>query len=417
MTNIPWARARFWRRSAIVVAAVALALPLAACGSSGDSGSGSTAADSSSSSSSTSAATEDAATGDPVKIGVLLPYTGAFGLYGKPMEAALRARFAAADNSTDGRKIELVFEDEATDPGIAVTKATKLVEKDGVAAIVCCASGSGTLAVGPVLAEQSIPQIGPIPNPAGLSKYSTAAVAAPTAAHDATKLGEYAASTLGYHTAFIAASDFSYGHEVADGFTEGFTAHGGTIVNSVYAPLGTSDFASYLSQIEGADVTFAGFAGADAIKFVQQYDTFGVKARIPLIGHGPLLTELVLNQIGDAAVGVGGAFYYSSSLDNPANQEFLAALKATGQPIVASHFTAGAWATGGVLLDAIHRVGDKVTDGAAFAEAIRATSIEAPWGTLKFDPDTGYAIAPTYYYTVAKNSDGTLAHKVVEQIE
>ncbi|MEO7126607.1 MAG: ABC transporter substrate-binding protein [Nakamurella sp.] len=405
-------RPQLWllRRGAVFVAAATLVLSLAACGSSNE---GTSAEGSSSEASSSS---EGDSTGGPIKIGVLLPYTGAFGLYGKPMEAALRARLDAADNSVGGRKIELIFEDEATDPGIAVTKATKLVEKDGVAAVICCASGSGTLAVGPVLSERSIPQLGPIPNPAGLSKYPTAAVAAPTAAHDATKLGEYAATTLGYKTAVIAASDFSYGHEVADGFKEGFTGNGGTIVKEVYAPLGTTDFGSYLTQIDGADVTFAGFAGADAIKFVQQYDKFGVKDRIPLIGHGPLLTELVLKQIGDAAVGVGAAFYYSSSLDNPANKEFLAALKATGKPIIASHFTAGAWASGGVLLDAIKRVGDKVTDGAAFAAAIRSTKIEAPWGTLEFDQKTGYAIAPTYYYTVKKNADGALVHEIVGQI-
>ena len=98
-----------------------------------------------------------------------------------------------------------------------------------------------------------------------------------------------------------------------------------------------------ISQIGDADVTFGGFAGADAIKFVQQYDKFGVKKRIPLIGHGPLLTELVLKQIGDAAVDVGAAFYYSSSLDNAANKEFLAAMKATGAPIIPSHQRRSTW--------------------------------------------------------------------------
>ena len=144
-------RVRRWRGSAVALAVAALVLPLSACGSSQqDAGDGAGTA-------------PDA----PLKIGVLLPYTGAFGLYGKPMEAALRARFAAAGDSVDGRKVELVFEDEATDPGTAVTKATKLVEQDGVVAVVCCATGSATLAVGPVLAERSIPQLGPDPQPRG----------------------------------------------------------------------------------------------------------------------------------------------------------------------------------------------------------------------------------------------------------
>jgi branched-chain amino acid transport system substrate-binding protein len=351
----------------------------------------------------------------PIKIGVLLPYTGPFGLYGKPMEAALRARFQLDDSQVDGRTVELVFEDEATDPATAVSKANKLIDQEGVSAIVCCATGAATLAVGPILAERGIAQLGPIPNPDGLSEFDTAAVAAPTAGHDAGKLGTYAATDLGYKTAVIVASDFAYGHEVAEAFKEDFTAAGGEVVDEVFAPLGTSDFASYLSQLPDADVTFAGFAGADAVKFVQQYDKFGIKKRMPLIGHGPLVTELVLNAIGPAAVGVGAGFYYSSTLENDENARFIATMKAAVPDFVPSHFTAGAWASGSVLLDAIQRAGDDATDGTSLAAEIRKTSIEAPWGPLEFDQETGYAIAPTYFYKVVADGGG-LKHELVAEM-
>jgi branched-chain amino acid transport system substrate-binding protein len=183
----------------------------------------------------------------------------------------------------------------------------------------------------------------------------------------------------------------------------------------VYAPLGTTDFASYLSQLPDADVTFAGFAGADAVKFVQQYDQFGIKDRMPLIGHGPLVTELVLNAIGPAAVGVGAGFYYSSTLDNAENTRFITTMKGVDPKFVPSHFTAGAWASGSVLLDAIARAGDKASNGEDLAAAIRATKIDAPWGPLEFDPATGYAIAPTYYYTVV-DEGGVLKHKIVGEM-
>jgi branched-chain amino acid transport system substrate-binding protein len=362
-----------------------------------------------------SAASEQDSSDKPLKIGVLLPYTGPFGLYGKPMEAALRARLALDDNEVDGRKVELVFEDEATDPATAVSKANKLVDQDQVSVIVCCATGAATLAVGPILAERKIPQLGPIPNPDGLSEFKTAAVAAPTAGHDAGKLGTYAATTLGYQTAVIVASDFAYGHEVAENFKSEFEAAGGKVVTDVYAPLGTTDFASYLSQLPDADVTFAGFAGADAVKFVQQYDQFGIKDKMPLIGHGPLVTELVLNAIGPAAVGVGAGFYYSSTLDNAENTRFIDTMKGIDAKFVPSHFTAGAWASGSVLIDAIHRAGENADNGEDLAAAIRETKLDAPWGPLEFDPETGYAIAPTYYYTVVDDG-GVLKHEVAGEM-
>ena len=380
-------------RTAAVAALVAVSVPLAACGNSEDGGGGKA--------------------GEPVRIGVLLPYTGPFGLYGKPMEATLRARFAQVGNKVNGRPVELLFEDEATDAKTAVSKATKLIEQEHVDAIVCCPTGAATLAVGPIANQAKVPQIGPIPNPAGLSKFNTAAVTAPTAAHDAEELGRYAATKLGYKRAAVIASDFAYGKEVAAGFAKGFTGAGGTVVKRTFAPLGTEDFGSYLSGASGADVTFAGFAGEDAIRFVQQYKKFGVRS--PLIGHGPLVTELVLKAEGPAAVGVGAGFYYSSQLDNPANTEFIKTMKAANPKFVPSHFTAGAWATGSLLIDAIERAGAKVGDGEAFAKAIRATHIQAPWGPLRFDPKTGYAQAPTYFYTVTQHG-GTLRHEVKDEI-
>ena len=384
-------------RTTLGVAAVAAtAMTLAGCG-------GSAVSD------------DESSDNQTIKIGVLLPYTGPFGLYGNPMEAALRARFDIDQSKVAGRTVELVFEDEATDPATAVSKANKLLDQEGVSAIVCCATGAATLAVGPILAERKIPQLGPIPNPDGLSEFETAAVAAPTAGHDAGQLGTYAATELGYRSAAVVASDFAYGHEVAEAFEAGFTAAGGQIIETVHAPLGTNDFASYLSQLPDADVVFAGFAGADAVRFVQQYDKFGVKKRMPLIGHGPLVTELVLNQIGPAAVGVGAGFYYSSTIDNAENKRFIEALKATDPDLVPSHFTAGAWASGSVLLDAIGRAGDRATDGAELAKTIRETKIDAPWGSLEFDPETGYAIAPNYYYTVTSD-DGALQHEIIAEI-
>jgi branched-chain amino acid transport system substrate-binding protein len=374
---------------ATCAALVALALSLGACGS--ESGGGGPT--------------------DPVKIGVVLPYTGPFGLYGKPMEAALRARLAQAGNKAGERPVELIFEDEATDPGTAVSKINKLVDQDGVAAVVCCVNGASTLAAGPILAERKIPQLGPIPNPSGLAEYDTAAVAAPTAERDATLLGERAATELGYRSAAVLASDMSYGQEVARGFEKGFTEAGGKIVKEVFAPLGSQDFGSYLSQVRNADVVFGGFAGADAIRFVKQYDDFGVKNRIPLVGHGPLVTELILKQIGESAVGVGAGFYYSSSLDVPANKEFKDGLAHAAKGVPPSHFTAGAWATGGVLLSAIERAKDDVGDGEKLAQAIRATKLDAPWGPLAFDQDTGYATGPGYYYEVV-DGGGELRHAI-----
>lgn len=386
---------RLSRRSIVLVVAAALALALAAqAGSTVDA--------------------RRAATASTIKIGVVLPYTGPFGLYGAPMEAAFRARFAQVKNKVAGHPIQLVFEDEATDVNTAVVKVTKLITEDHVNAVVCCVTGGATLAVGPILAARKIPQLGPIPNPTGLDKYKTAVLVAPTAGHDAEMLGKYAAAKLKYRHAVVLASDFSYGHEVAEGFTKGFTGAGGDVSKQVFAPLGTQDFGSYLTQVGSPDVVFGGFAGADAIGFVKQYRRFGLKPT--LIGHGPLVTELVLKAIGPSAVGIGAGFYYSSRLPFAANKAFVTTMTEAVPGFVPSHFTAGSWTTAAVLIDSIQRLRGNVSNGATFAATIRKTRIQAPWGPLRFDLKTGYVIAPTYFYTVVDNG-GQLQHQILATIK
>jgi len=349
----------------------------------------------------------------PIKIGVILPYTGAFGLYGKPMEATITARFARNSNKAGGHPIQLVFEDEATDAKTAVLKATKLITQDKVSAVICCVNGASTLAVAPILADRKIPQIGPIPNPAGLDKYSTGALAAPTAGHDAELLGRYVARKQKQKTAVIVASDFSYGHEVADAFERGFEAFGGKVTKAMYPSLGTQDYGAYLTQVGNPDVVFAGVAGADAIAFIKQAKRFGLKP--PIVGHGPLVTELLLQAEGTAAVGITAAFYYSSQIDTAANKGFIAYMKSKNPNFVPSHFTAGAWNTGSVLIDSINRMKGNVGDGQKFAKSIRRTKIKAPWGPMSFDPKTGNVRTSTYIYTVVDDG-GTVEHKIRQRI-
>ncbi|MGD9998573.1 MAG: ABC transporter substrate-binding protein [Ilumatobacteraceae bacterium] len=363
----------------------------------------------------TVADTAQPATGEPVTVGVISSYTGNFGIYGDPMELALTLSLESAGSSAGGRPIELVFEDDATDPAVAVEKATKLVE-DGASVVVCCVNAGSTFAVAPILAEAGVPQITPIANPLGLEDNPNAFVAAPSVNYDAERIGTYAAETLGYSTAVVLGMDMAYGQAVAQAFTEGFTSAGGEVVSTIMPPFGTQDFGSFLAEIPDADMVFGGFAGADGIAFIQQYDQFGLKDEMPLIAHGPLITELLLQAEGPSAAGTTAGFYYSSQLDLPENDRFKAALGGAKPDLPPSHFTAGSWATGTVLLHAIEVAGADAEDGDAMRAAIASTTIDAPWGPMSFDADTGYVFGPTYVYTVV-DEGGVLRHRIDATID
>ena len=363
------------------------------------------------------AATSDAnpAAGEPVTVGVISSYTGNFGIYGDPMELAMTLSLESAGSVAGERPIEVVFEDDATDPAVAVERATKLVE-DGASVVVCCVNAGSTFAVAAVLAEAGVPQITPIANPLGLHENPNAFVAAPSVNYDAQRLGTYAAETLGYTTAAVLGMDMAYGQAVAQAFSDGFTEAGGEVVSTILPPFGTQDFGSYLAEIPDADVVFGGFAGTDGIAFIQQYDQFGLKDRMPLLAHGPLITELLLQAEGPAAVGTTVGFYYSSQLEIAENDRFKAALATANPDLPPSHFTAGAWATGTVLLSAVAAAGAEAEDGDVMRAAIASTTVDTPWGPISFDAATGYVFGPTYVYSVIDDG-GALRHQVDATID
>ena len=358
---------------------------------------------------------EPAELADPITVGVVSSYTGSFGIYGDPMELAMELRFDAASDLAGNVPVEVIYEDDATDPAVAVQKVTKLVESDGAKIVVCCVNAGSTFAVAPVLAVMGVPQLVPIANPLGLHENPNGFVVGPSVQWYAERLGTYAAEELGDATAVVMGMDMAYGQGVAEAFTKGFTEAGGEVVSQILTPFGTLDFGSFFGSVPEADVVFGGYAGADAIAFVQQYEQFGLKDHTPLLGHGPLLTELLLQAMGPAAVGTVAGFYYSSTLDNAENQAFKDALAAANPELPPSHFTAGAWATVSVLLSAIESAGADA-DGEALREAVAAANVDTPWGPITFDADTGYVFGPTYVYEAIQDGD-RLTHNVLTTID
>ena len=137
---------------------------------------------------------------------------------------------------------------------------------------------------------------------------------------------------------------------------------------------------------------------------------------MPLLAHGPLITELLLQAEGPAALGTTAGFYYSSQLEIAENDRFKAALATANPDLRASHFTAGAWATGTVLLSALTAAGADAEDGDVMRAAIAGATVDSPWGPISFDPATGYVFGPTYVYSVIDDG-GTLRHQIDATIE
>src|SRR5215831_10157423 len=98
---------------------------------------------------------------ETIKIGVTQPLTGAFAASGNYV--AQGAKIAEDDinkaGGVLGRKIELIIEDNKSNPTEAVATAEKLIQKDKVPVMMGAWSSTLTLAVMPKLMEYEVPML------------------------------------------------------------------------------------------------------------------------------------------------------------------------------------------------------------------------------------------------------------------
>ncbi len=330
-----------------------------------------------------------AADADPIRLGFLTIKSGALAAGGKQMEDALRLFLKERNDMIDGRKVDLFVGDTAGQPAITKTKAQELVEKDKVDVIIGPLAAFEALAIDDYIRGAQIPIISPSaaaedltqrkPNP-----WFVRAVG--TSAQPSHPLGDYAAKTLKYKRIAIIADDFAFGHEIAAGFQRAFEDAGGKIVQKLWSPLNVADYGTYIGQIKpDVDAVFAAFAGGNGIKFLKQYNEYGMKGKIPLLGAMTTVDEGILKSMGDEALDVISAGWYTAATDNPANKRFVAAINRDYKQDP-GYYSIGAYGAALMLEEAVKKVKGKVEDKAAFMAALRKVELnDDPRGKVSLD--------------------------------
>jgi branched-chain amino acid transport system substrate-binding protein len=198
--------------------------------------------------------------------------------------------------------------------------------------------------------------------------------------------GEYAFNVLKYKKVSIVSYDFAFGWECAGGFHKAFEDAGGKVLQKIWVPLTAQDMSPYLSQIAAdADAVFAVFSGRLALQFVKQYQEFGLKGKIPLIGNGTLTDEHALPSMGDEAIGIVTPLHYSEVLDNAANKQFVKGFRAKAQK-AASYYSEGTYTGARWILEAIKAIKGDVEDRDKLLAALKKVQLQdVPRGPMKLD--------------------------------
>ena len=353
---------------------------------------------------------------DPIRVGFLTIKSGALAAGGKQMEDGLRLFLKERNNMIAGRKVELIVGDTGGQPAITKTKAQELVEKDRVQVIIGPLAAFEALAIDDYIRKSEIPVISPSaaaedltqrkPNPWFVRAVGTSGQASHV-------LGDYAAKELKYKRVAIIADDFAFGHETAAGFQRTFEENGGKVVQKLWSPLNVADYSTYIGQIKpNVDAVFAAFAGGNGIKFLKQYNEFGLKGKIPVLGAMTTVDEGILKSMGDEALGVVSSGWYTAGLTNPDNKKFVAAMNRDYQQDP-GYYSMGAYGAAMMLEQALKEVKGKIEDKPAFMAALRNVQLtNDPRGKFSLDA-LGNPVMDIYVRKVER-VNGKLANVVIK---
>ncbi len=260
-----------------------------------------------------------------IKIGLLLDLTGPIGPGGLDMQKGFTLGLEKLGDTVAGKKIEFIVEDDASDAGISVDKARKLVESDKVALIIGPINGGGQVAVGQYLERVHVPQIEAMMIPREAARrwsFGTVGLQVMVAYGP----GIYAHDGLGYKTAVALAADFVPGHDFIEGFKMGFEGRGGKVIQETYYPEGTTNVVPFLTALKQADVLMYWGTPGDCFAMFPQYKELNMKMPILMPEDGGVMASPgMLKNLGKAAAGTvfGTAYLYNANI--PGNEEFVEA--------------------------------------------------------------------------------------------
>jgi len=228
-----------------------------------------------------SAAVPAAAGDSAIKIGVLTDLTSfASRSAGQGSIDAVKIAVQDFGGTVLDKPIEVIFADMQSKPDLAVEIARRWYESDHVDLIVDVPNSAAASAIRSMATDNHrvfIPTI-------AASSAITGKGCSPNTIHwvvNTTAISRALVSALtadGARSWFLLMPDYAVGKAFAADARRAIESVGGTVVETVYFPVNTSDFAQFVlrAQASGADVIATGAIGTDLSNLIKQADEFDV---------------------------------------------------------------------------------------------------------------------------------------------
>jgi branched-chain amino acid transport system substrate-binding protein len=313
--------------------------------------------------------------GGTIKIGVYGDLTGQTSSFGQSTKngAQMAIDELNAKGGIGGRKIEMVIEDDQGEPGKAATVVAKLINQDGVRALIGEVASSNSLAAAPNAQGSQVPMITPSstnPKVTQVGDYIFRVCFIDPFQGEV--MAKFAGNTLkAKRAAILFDSNSDYSKGLTQFFEESFIKLGGQIVSEQAYAQRDRDFSGQLTQIRSAkpDVIYVPGYYQEVGVIAKQAKQLGINA--PLLGGDGWDAPQLWDLGGESLNGNYISNHYSVDDPSPAIQKFVADYKAKYNGVAPDALAALGYDAMMVLADAIGRAGG--TECSALRNAIAAT--------------------------------------------
>ena len=342
----------------------------------------------------------------PLKIGVIMPYSGQLADAATQMDNGIKLYMKQHGDVVAGRKIEIIRKDTGgIAPDVAKRLAQELIVRDGAEIITGLITTPNTLAVSDV-SEQAKKFI-VIMNAATsiiITKSSYSVRISMTLPQVGDSLGLWAAKS-GVKKVYTMVSDYGPGHDAEAAFQRAFKAAGGEVVGQVRMPVSNPDFAPFVQRAKdlNPEAIFVFIpAGIQPAALGKTFAERGIDPnKTKIFGTGEVTDEPAVKSMGAASRGIITGWHYDFNHQSPLNAAFVREFNQLAPGPNPNFLAVGGYDGMHVIYEALKKTGGK-TDAAALTAAAKGMKWESPRGMIQIDPETRDIVQTIYIRRVEK---------------
>ena len=352
--------------------------------------------------------------GDPVKVGVITSTSGLLSAYGKQFTEGFEAGIDYATDGTgevDGRKLDIAFRDDATDPAKATSAATGLIG-DGYKIITGPVSSGVAVQVAPLAEQNNILFISGAAAADAITGINKNTFRSGRQTYQDVVTSQSIVGDLKGKKVVVFAQDYEFGQANVAAVTAVLGDAGGAKVVPVLSPVDTSDFTPFARQAvdEKPDLVFVAWAGETTNAMWKTLDQQGVFDNTSVVTG--LADQATFDDFGPAATEIEFlSHYFAGASKSPANTALIKSLGADG--IKADIFHNDGFVAAQMVVQAVKEGGGD--DVPAMIKALEGWKFTGPKGEQTIRAEDHAMLQPMFQARLVKSGD-TVVPELVDTL-